>query len=357
MKERFIKILKAIDQQYFETTINKLQSYQLTPDSAFGDIYDKAQLVNIVAAAITSAYYEQQNLWGKFLIQLLFDTSNLEYEMKCKHKMKNLLSKLYEIKSNIERLMLASEIGSFSENYYPDVKQFQDVTKAFIDRYASFNIPESSFIISQKMSQELSKKESYSFVDQEEEYEFNAQEDAPKYFGTQALGSCVGFCITGNKIIDNQKSKVIIIAHFSSNFANVINQAKEELQNVQVCLIGGDLASMHEYLPLLCNKEYPEITAARLCLSDADFCSGFFTELKDGDHYEISYVIYPPTIEPFPNATWLGDSESEGEDSDCFNGVGFFSHKRPFAESAVQCPGASAKRNELENSASSDLWW
>jgi hypothetical protein len=114
---------------------------------------------------------------------------------------------------------------------------------------------------------------------------------------------------------------------------------------------------MCEYLPLLCNREYPEITAARLCLSDADFCSGFFTELKDGDHYEISYVIYPPTIEPFPNATWLEDSESEDEDSDCSDVVGFFSHKRLFTESAVQGPEASAKRNELENSASSDLWW
>ena len=34
MKERFIKILKGIDQQHFETTINKLQSFQLTPESA-----------------------------------------------------------------------------------------------------------------------------------------------------------------------------------------------------------------------------------------------------------------------------------------------------------------------------------
>jgi hypothetical protein len=210
MKERFIKILKAIDQQHFETTINKLQSFQLTPESAFGDIYDKAQLVNIVAAAITSAYYKQQNLWGKFLIQLLFDTTNLEDEMKCKHKIENLLSKLYEIKFNVERLMLAPEIKSFNENYYPDVKQFQDVTKAFIDRYASFTIPESSFIISKKMPQELSKEKSYLFVDQEEQYEFNAQEDEPKYIGTKALGSCVGFCITGNKMMDNQKSKVII---------------------------------------------------------------------------------------------------------------------------------------------------
>ncbi len=339
MQARFIDILSIIDAQVFEDTIRQLQRVIFTGNHpSFGDIYDKAQLVNIVITSINEEFYKKQSDFKKLLIQLLFD-SNIEMDMLGEKILDgNNYSRLLDQQSVIEAGIKDGKIKSFARHYYEHAKldYLHKVVSEFIRRYEDFQAQgrtiTSAFTLTKKKHTKW--PEGISFVKQDQIADFY---ELDGNFGTKKLNCCVGFCMIGKRG-EGQECKIAVIGHCSSGLECAIQREKAKLEKenhteLQVCLIGGDISSMYEYLPLLCNNKYPEIKAARLCESDANLSSAFFTRLNDAkDQVEIIYTIYPGYQEIFPSDE---DDEDFADDED------------DFAESDHPLPEAGDKRKPI----------